>query len=76
MADTIITNTPGTGDSGSGALGWVVALIVILAVVVGGFLWVRRGAPTPAPASTNINVQLPEVPTGNTGGNAGGGTTE
>jgi hypothetical protein len=64
MADTIV-NTPATQDSG--AAGWVVALIVLLAVIAGGFVWYRYyGAPqSPTPASTtntNINVTVPSVP--------------
>ena len=61
MADTIITNTPprdGGGDSGAG---WAVALVIIIAVVVGGIILYRKGAFRAAPASndTNINVTLP-----------------
>ena len=66
MADTIV-NTPATQDSG--AAGWVVALIVLLAVIAGGFVWYRYyGAPqSPTPAgTTNINVTVPAVP-GTTG---------
>jgi cell division protein YceG involved in septum cleavage len=59
MADTIV-NTPASSDSG--AAGWVVAVVVILAVIVGGFLWYRHygaySAPTPA-GTTNINVTMP-----------------
>ncbi|OGG52665.1 hypothetical protein A3H16_01085 [Candidatus Kaiserbacteria bacterium RIFCSPLOWO2_12_FULL_53_8] len=66
MADTIV-NTPSSNDSG--AAGWAVAVIVLLAVVVGGFLWYRYygGYAAPAPAdNTNINVTLP-APAGGTG---------
>jgi len=60
MADTIITNSPERND-GDGGAGWVVALVIIIAVVVGGVILYRRGAfRTAAPASsTNINVTLP-----------------
>jgi hypothetical protein len=80
MADTVITNTPGTrdtNDDASSVLGWVIALIVILAVIVAGFMWVRRGAPVPAATGggTNINVELPGG-TGGTGGGTGGGVTQ
>ncbi len=71
MADTIITNTPERTDDSS-VVGWVVALIVVLAVLVAGYVWVRNGANAPASggAGTNINVQLP------TGTGGEGGTTQ
>ena len=59
MADTIITNSPERKDSGGGA-GWVVALVIIIAVVVGGIILYRRGAfRAVAPASSTINVTVP-----------------
>lgn len=68
MADTVISNTPAR-DDGSSAIGWAVALIVILAVIVAGFVWTRRDVGIPNTGSgTNINVELPSVPTGGTGG--------
>jgi hypothetical protein len=70
MADTVISNTPGTRDDGAGALGWIVALIVILAIIVAGFVWVRRGNVGVPNTGSNINVQLPS--TGGTGGGTGG----
>lgn len=69
MADTII-NTPPSGDSGSA--GWIVAVIVLIAVVAGGFLWYRyQGGQRPAaPDTTNINVTIPTPGGSNeTGGN-------
>ncbi len=65
MADTII-NTPSGNDSGSA--GWAVALIILLAVIVGGFVWYRYyRAPAAAPATNNsINVTIPSPPAGNT----------
>ncbi len=70
MADTIITNSnpnpnPNNNDS---AAGWLVAFVIIIAVILGGVILYRRGAfnrpaPAPAPASsTNINVTLPPPP--------------
>ena len=60
MADTIITNSP-ERDGGDGGAGWIVALVLIIAVVVGGIILYRRGAfRAVAPASnTNINVTVP-----------------
>ena len=59
MADTIITNSP--ERDGDGGAGWVVALVIIIAVVVGGIVLYRRGvfrAVAPA-GNTNINVTVP-----------------
>lgn len=58
MADTIITNSP---ERDGGGAGWFVALVIIIAVVVGGILLYRSGAfRAVAPASdTNINVTVP-----------------
>lgn len=59
MADTIV-NTPASNDSG--AAGWVVALIVLVAVIAAGFVWYRYyyvGAPQAAASTTNINVTIP-----------------
>ena len=60
MADTIVTNSPGTNDSGAG---WVVALIIFVAVAVGGTILYQKGffnnnAPKPAD-TTNINIEVP-----------------
>jgi hypothetical protein len=62
MADTVI-NTPSRNDESS-ALGWIVALIVVLAVIVAGFVWVRRDVGVPN-TGTNINVEVPttDIPT-------------
>lgn len=68
MADTIV-NTPSSNDSGAG---WAVAIIILLVVIVGGFLWFRtRGVPAaPAQPGANINVT---IPTPSAGGSAGTG---
>jgi hypothetical protein len=62
MADTVITNTPPNQGDNSAA-GWIVAFIILLAVVVGGFVLYRNGAfrgAAPAPAgTTNVNVTVP-----------------
>jgi len=65
MADTTIVNTPGSGDSGAG---WMVAVIILIAVVVGGFLWYRYQG-RQVPTDTNINVTIPT-------GTATGGAAE
>lgn len=65
MADTIITNSPDAKDSGAAA-GWVVALVIVIAVVVGGIVLYQNGAfraVAPATESTNINVTVPEPAT-------------
>lgn len=67
MADTIVTNSPGTTDSGAG---WVVALIILVAVIVGGVVMYQRGffvGQGPVD-TTNINVTMPIPTTGGTGG--------
>ena len=73
MADTIV-NTPPSNDSG--AAGWAVALIVLIAVIVGGFVWYRYYSvpQEPAPDNTNINITVPTPTTGDTTG-TGGNTT-
>ena len=67
MADTIVTNTPAT-QSDSGAAGWIVALIVLVAVIVAGIVLYQRGflggANQPqTPDTTNINVTVPNPTT-------------
>lgn len=59
MADTIVTNSPGTNDSG--AAGWVAALAIIVALVVGGIFLYQRGvfSPQESADTTNINVTVP-----------------
>lgn len=59
MADTIINTPDKGGDAGAG---WVVALIIIIAVVVGGYVLYQNGVfnrAAPAAESTNINVTIP-----------------
>ena len=73
MADTIITNTPDSTDSG--AAGWAVALIIALAVIVGGFVWYRYYR-APAPASTTTNSINVTVPAATTPAPTGGATTQ
>ena len=70
MSETTIDN-PSSQDSG--AAGWMVALIVLIAVIVGGFLWYRSygGSRAASPSSTNINVTIPN-PVAGSGSGAGG----
>ncbi len=68
---TTVINAP-RSDNGDGNAGWVVAVIILLAVVgIGAYLWVnyRRAAVPPAPNGTNINVTIP-APTGETQNNS------
>ena len=60
MADTIITNSPERERSDSGA-GWVVALVIIIAVVVGGIVLYKRGVfrANTSSDTTNVNVTVP-----------------
>ncbi len=60
MADTIITNSP-EGSGGDSGAGWLVALVVIIGLVVGGVMLYRNGVfnKQASPADTNINVTLP-----------------
>ncbi len=62
MADTIISNTPGSRTD-EGMAGWVIALVIILAVVIGAFFMYQNGlfrADSNTPGSTNINVTVPD----------------
>ena len=70
MAETIV-NTPPTSDSGSA--GWAVAVIILLAVIAGGFMWYRYHGAAPAqPTPANINVTIP-LPGGAENNNTNGG---
>jgi len=83
-----IVNNPSGGPServidrtDSGA-GWAVALVVLIAVIVGLFVWYRyRVTPgVPSTGTENVNVTVPASgggggTGGNTGGSTGGGTT-
>jgi len=78
MADTIITNTPDRSNANDNGAGLVLALIVIVALLVGGYFLYRHGAPgVPNTGSTNVNVTLPSTGGGSgaTGGGAAGGAT-
>lgn len=77
MADTIVTNTPGvtrSGDDGASAIGWVIALLIVVALIVAGFVLYRNGAFSGAGAGgdTNINVTVPSGASGGGAGDTGG----
>ncbi len=67
MADTVIT-TPGVArESDSSAMGWAVALILLLGLILFGiFIWpgvnTSNTVPTTGtnPSSVDVNVKLPE----------------
>lgn len=64
MADTIV-NTPAPQSDSSA--GWVVAIIILLAVIAGGVYAYRAGmfGSRAAPDTTNINVTIPNpLPSG------------
>jgi hypothetical protein len=85
-----IVNNPGPSErvvertSGDATAGWAIAIIILIAIVIGAFAWVRyHGAPyapstgTPAGGSANINVSVPGTSgggSGSTGGGTSGGT--
>lgn len=82
MADTVIT--PAVQDSGANAMGWAVAIVLVIGILFFGiFVWPGAARSTPAtPTNTNpsvdLNVTLPEgvVPGTNTSGSGstqGGG---
>lgn len=64
MADTIITNTPDTKDGG--AASWVVAIVIIAAVAIGGYFLYQNGVFQGERAGDNTNINIttpaPEVP--------------
>lgn len=70
MADQINV-TPNERES---AAGWVVALLIVLAIIVAAFLWFRNGAPGVPNTGTdsNTNVTVPVTTGGtDTGGSNG-----
>ncbi len=78
---TVINNPGGTErvierETDSGA-GWVVALVIVVAVLLALFAWARYYNPNSvaSPGGTNINVTLPNTGTDNTGGTNGNGGT-
>ena len=85
MADTIITPATRDYDSAANALGWAVAVILLLGVILFGmFVWPginRSVAPsTPTNQGIDVNVKIPEgvIPGTNSGGttNTSGGAQQ
>lgn len=85
MADTVITPASRDYDSGANAMGWAVAIILLLGVILFGiFVWPGVGRVAPAAPANNtdrsidLNVTVPEgaIPgtNNNSGGTQGGGT--
>ena len=74
MADTIV-NTP-ANSTGESAVGWAVAAVVVVAIIVGALLLMRSGFPgVPNTGTMDVKVELPAGSTGGTGTNNGGGDT-
>lgn len=81
MADTVITTPAASQDSAANAMGWAIAVILLLGVILFGiFIW--PGARGIAPSTNqspgiDVNVKLPEgaLP-GTNSGNSGGGTQQ
>lgn len=62
MADTIISNVPGSRTD-DGMAGWLIALVIILAVAIGAFFMYQNGffrSDTTTDDTTNFNVTLPD----------------
>lgn len=85
MADTIITPAARDVDTGANAMGWAVAIILLLGIVLFGiFVWPGLGRVAPAAPANNtdrsidLNVTVPEgaIPgtNNNSGGTQGAGT--
>lgn len=78
MADTVITPATRDYDSGASAMGWAVAVILLLGLILFGiFVWPGVGRNiVPATTDTNrgidVNVSLPESVTPGTQGGGGG----
>ena len=76
MADTVITTPVAVRDSESSALGWAVALVLLLGLILFGiFIWPGVDASNTLqktrgtnPSSVDVNIKLPEgvLPTNNT----------
>ena len=68
--DTVVTTQPASTQNS--AAGWVIAVILLIALIgAGAYAWTQYGgAPEAAPAggSANVNVTLPTM-----GGDTGGG---
>ena len=63
MADTIVSNSPGSTNDSSG---WAVAVIILLVVIAGGFFMLRYGfaqdGGKASDSAASVNVTLPVTP--------------
>lgn len=66
MADTHYIERETRDDTS--AAGWFIALIVILAVVIGAIVWYQRGAPGVPNTGPDVNITVPDVNVPGTGG--------
>ena len=76
MPDTTIVNTPSRQDDS--ATGLVLSLVIIAAVIVGGFMWYRYYNESILPASdgnTTINLSVPGPVTGGSSDASGDNAT-
>lgn len=86
MADTVITPAARDYDSGANAMGWAVAVILLLGLILFGiFVWPGVGARGVVPSTNNtnpgidVNVKLPQgttIPGTNSGAQGGAGTQQ
>lgn len=81
MADTIITNERGPErerDRGDSGAGWVVALIIIIALAIGGIILYKRGVfrANTSSDTTNVNVTVPNPLNNNSSGSSASGGSQ
>lgn len=72
MADTIL-NTPERGTREVDSAGWAIAIVILLAVVIGGLLLFRQAGVTPGTPNTGTDLNV-TVPSGGDASSASGGT--
>lgn len=58
MADNMVNNSAPV-EGGNAVGGWVVALIVVIALIAGAFYWYNTGQPAQN-GGVNVNVTVPE----------------
>ncbi len=62
MADTIIT--PGSANESSSSATWAVAIVAIVVILVGAFIWFQMNTPAPPTDDQGIKVDV-KLPGGN-----------